>query len=99
MLKIAIQVNLVISDPIFGGGTIVIFTSLAIISYGASYVFFGLQLKKVKEFAGDVKKAVSDNLDDLKKQVLTSIENAKENTLTVEEVKEKFNSFKNSLNQ
>ena len=59
--------------------------------------FHIIYLKKVKKFAGDVKKAVSDNLDDLKKQVLSSIKNAKENTLTVEEVKKKFESFKNSL--
>ncbi len=90
---------MVIADPIFGSGSIVVLTSLAIISYGASYVLFGMQLKKVKDFAGDVKNAVTSNLDDLKKQVLAVIEEAKEKEVTSDDIKKKFDAFKNSLEE
>jgi uncharacterized membrane protein HdeD (DUF308 family) len=88
---------LVIADPIFGSGTIVILTSLAIIFYGLSYVMFGIQLKKVKDFAGDVKKVVSSSLEGLKQEVLAAIAEAKENQTATEDVGKKFDSFKESL--
>ena len=88
---------MVIGNPIFGSGTIVIMTSIAIVAYGFSYITFGLQLKKVKDFPGDMKDAVINNLDDLKKQVLTALEEAKDDTAGQAEIKKKFDSFKDSL--
>lgn len=88
---------MVIGNPIFGSGTIVIMTSIAIITYGISYITFGLHLKKVKDFPGDVKNALVNNLDDLKKQVLTAIEETKDGAPSQEEIKKKFDSFKESL--
>jgi hypothetical protein len=88
---------MVIADPIFGSKTIVLFTSLAIITYGVSYIIFGIQLKKVKDIAGDIKQSVVDNLDSLKNQVLTLIEDSKENQPTTEDIRKKFDSFKDSI--
>ncbi|MGD9328479.1 MAG: HdeD family acid-resistance protein [Cyclobacteriaceae bacterium] len=89
---------MVIGNPIFGSGTIVIMTSIAIISYGVSYITFGMQLKKVRDFPGDLKNAVINNLDDLKKQVLTALKEAKDDASSQDEIKKKFDSFKESLN-
>lgn len=88
---------MVLGNPIFGSGTIVIMTSLAIISYGISYIMIGLQLKKVKETASDIKNTVVNGLDDLKKQVLTAIEEAKDGVSSKSEVGKKFDSFKDSM--
>ena len=74
-----------------------LFTSLAIITYGVSYIFFGIQLKKVKDVAGDIKQSVVDNLDSLKNQVLTLIKDSKENQPTTEDIRKKFDSFKDSI--
>lgn len=88
---------MVIANPIFGSGTIVIMTSLAIVSYGISYVTIGIQLRKVKIAAGNIKEAIISNLDDLKNQVIASIQDARENEATSEEVGKKFDSFKDSV--
>jgi uncharacterized membrane protein HdeD (DUF308 family) len=88
---------MVIGNPIFGSGTIVIMTSIAIFAYGISYITFAIQLKKVKDFPGDLKNAVVNNLDDLKKQVLTALEEAKDDAAGQAEIKKKFDSFKDSL--
>jgi len=90
---------LVIADPIFGSGTIVILTSLAIISYGVANITFGLQLRKVKNAADDIKNAVINNLESLKKQVLTAIEESVDSSNSKDEVGKKFDSFKESVNK
>lgn len=88
---------MVIGNPIFGSGTIVIMTSIGIVAYGISYITFGMQLKKVKDFPGDVKNAVINNLDDLKKQVLKALEETKDDAESQAEIKKKFDSFKDSM--
>lgn len=88
---------MVIADPIFGSGSVLLFTSLAIIAYGVSYVMFGLKLKKIKEVAKDVKKAVFGGLDDLKKEVLAAIENSADDIRKKDEVGKKFDSFQKSM--
>ena len=88
---------IVIANPYFGSSTIVVMTSIGITLYGISYIFIGLKLKKVKDFGGNIKKAVISNLDGLKKQVLTAIENANDNASSKAEIDEKFDSFKDSI--
>lgn len=88
---------IVIADPVFGSGSVLMFTSLAIISYGVSYVIFGIQLKKIKNVVGDLKKGVVDGLKDLKYQVLAAMEEAAEADANRKEVSEKFDSFEKSI--
>lgn len=88
---------MVLANPIFGASTVVVFTALAIISYGVAYLMFGIKLKKVKSAAGDIKKAVLGGLDDLKKEVLASIKEAADSQANSQEVDKKFDSFKDSL--
>ena len=90
---------MVIAHPIFGSGIIVIMTGLAILCYGVSYIVFGLQLKKVKGAAGDIKKAVLSNFDNLKEEVLKAIQDAKDEKSGSEEVRKKLDSFKESLSE
>ena len=56
-----------------------------------------MQLKKVKDFPGEVKNSVINNLDDLKKQVLTALEETKDGATSQAEIKKKFDSFKDSM--
>lgn len=89
---------MVMANPIFGSGAIVIITSVAIITYGSSYIIFGIKLKKVKDFAGDIKKTMLDNFDSLKADVLTAIETSTDSEVSKKEVSKKLESFKNLMN-
>ncbi len=88
---------MVIANPIFGAKSIVIMTSIAIIIYGVSYITIGLQLKKVKDVAGDVKKAVISNFDEVRKEVLAAIEATGSDQTSKEKIRKKLDSFKDSL--
>ena len=88
---------MVLANPILGSGVIVYMISFAIISYGVSYIVFGLQLKKVKDFAGDVKENLADNIEDLKKEVVSAIESASDGKVSASDIKKKFDDFKASM--
>jgi uncharacterized membrane protein HdeD (DUF308 family) len=90
---------IVLANPVFGASTVVVFTALAIISYGIAYLIFGIKLKKVKSAAGDIKKAVLGGIDDLKKDVLASIKEAADSQAGSQDVNKKFDSFKDSLSE
>jgi len=62
-------------------------------------VSFGFKLKKVKDFIGDIKKAVINNLDKLKKQDVAATKDANENQVASEDVEKKFYSFKDSISK
>ncbi len=88
---------LILVNPIVGSGVLVVMTSIALITYGFSYVIFSLKLKKVKDFAGDVKKFFKEDLDRLKKEVMAAYEQAQDEASGKEEVNKKFDSFNESL--
>jgi len=90
---------MVLTNPVFGASTLVIFTAMAILSYGISYLIFGLKLKQIKDTAGDLKKTILSNLDNLKKDVLSSIKEAADGQISSQDVDKKFDSFKNSISE
>ena len=88
---------LVLANPLLGSVVIVYMISFAIISYGVSYIVFGLQLKKVKDFAGDVKENMAGNIEHLKKEVIAAIESASDGKVNAQDIKKKFDEFKASM--
>ena len=88
---------MVILNPVFGAGTVVIFTGMAIIFYGISYIVFGVQLKKVKQTVGDIKKAILGDFEDLKKEVIATIKDAQDSMAGASDVEKKLDSFKDEL--
>lgn len=88
---------LVIAKPVFGVGTIVIMTSLAIVSYGLAYIAFGMQLKSVKDTASDFKDALKNGVEDLKNEVIKAIKEAEDAAASETLVDQKFTEFSDSI--
>lgn len=85
----------VIANPLFGGGTIVIMTSVAMIMYGISYISFGMQLRKIKKFASEVKDAAFAGFNDLKNKVTETIKNIDD--VDKEKVRNLLDEYQNSV--
>ena len=88
---------IILVNPVVGSSVIVVMTSIALITYGVSYIMLGLKLKKVKDFASDLKHAFRDDLERLKKEVIAAYEQAGDQSAGQEAVNKKFDSFKESI--
>lgn len=90
---------IILLNPIFGSRVIVFMTSFAIISYGVAYIAFGMKLKNVKDFVGDIKDVFAKNLDDLKSQVLAAMKGTADQAASMEEISKKFDDYKDNLTE